>query len=111
MNPIKIFSEKICVRNRISYTGFINYTNNLTKLAKQHHGFISSESFIKEPFEYDSDIPIKVITISQWDSIYDWNNWHSSGSRRDVYNNYRDVIDTENFNLLFKKKNNDIFLL
>lgn len=111
MNRIKILSEKISVKNCLSYNKFVNYTNQLSEHAKQQPGFISSNTYFKEPLEM-AKLPINVITISEWKNMESWENWYNSDIRNEIYNDFKDTIKKEEYNLIFKKNNiNDIFLL
>ena len=111
MKRIKILSEKISIKNCLSYNKFINYTNKLSDHAKYQKGFISSNTYFKEPIVLKK-VPVNIITISEWDDIESWKNWYNSIIRKQIYNEFEDIIEKEEFNLIFKKNNiNDIFLL
>ena len=57
-------------------------------------------------------LPINVITISEWKNMESWENWYNSDIRNEIYNDFKDTIKKEEYNLIFKKNNiNDIFLL
>lgn len=111
---IKIISNKIAKDHLStgSRTSFIDYTNILSETAKNQTGFISSNSYWKNPLENHTDQKIEIISISEWKSIDDWNSWYNSESRQQINNKYSKIIDEEKFNVLLKKTpSDDIFLL
>ena len=111
MNRIKILSEKISIKNCFSSNKFINYTNQLSEHVKQQPGFISSNTYFKEPIEFEK-LPVNIITISEWENIESWKDWYNSNIRKEIYNEFKDTIKKEEFNLILKRNNiNDIFLL
>tara|TARA_Y100000589_G_C26881973_1_gene518379 strand:+ start:126 stop:473 length:348 start_codon:yes stop_codon:yes gene_type:complete len=111
---VKIISNKVAKGSLSdgSRTAFIDYTNVLSETAKTHKGFISSSSYWKNPIETSSNDKIEIVSISDWKSIQDWDDWYNSDSRKKINNKYQKIIDKENFNILLKKTPlDDIFLL
>jgi len=112
---IKIISNKIA-KDKLatgSRSSFIEYTNNLSDVARTQQGFISSTSYWKNPIDYNCfNQKIEIISISEWQSIQDWNKWYYSELRKNINNNYKNIINKEDFHLLLKKTSiDDIFLL
>ena len=77
---------------------------------------IAVEGFFKEnkllPDYNCFNQKIEIISISEWQSIQDWNKWYYSELRKNINNNYKNIINKEDFHLLLKKTSiDDIFLL
>ena len=111
---IKIISNKIAKESLTtgSRNNFIDYTNILSETAKNHSGFISSTSYWKNPLESYTDQNIEIVSISEWKSLQDWENWYNSENRKEINNKYNKIIKEEKFNVLLKKTHlDDIFLL
>ena len=81
---IKIISNKIAKEHLStgSRTLFIDYTNILSEISKTQPGFISSNSYWKNPLEYNTDQTIEITSISEWKSINDWKSWYNSELRQ-----------------------------
>lgn len=113
---IRIISKKITKSNNgfIPRTRFTEYTNSLSEFAKKSPGFVSSNSYWETQIE-STDNPeesIKIISISEWKTLNDWNKWYQSMEREKIHTQYKDIIDSETFFLLNKKApTDDIFLL
>ena len=88
---------------------------NLREQAKNHPGFISSSSYWKNTINFPNDeetCKLEIVSISNWKSIDDWNNWFNSQKRQKIRNSYDDIIENETFNLLNKRTvKDDTFLL
>ena len=111
MNLFKVISEKIAKREIITTVSFINYTNRLNQAAKQQPGFISSNSYFKEPFDNYSE-KITLITISEWETDTHWKHWYNCNDRRNIQHQFSNYIEHESFHRIFKKNLlKDIFLL
>jgi heme-degrading monooxygenase HmoA len=115
-NIVKIISKKIITQklNQPSYKFLDQYINSLNKSVKNQPGFIKSNSYWE--FETNNIITnsntIKTVCISEWKSTSDWNKWHTSKERLDIYNNYKILDKIENFSILKKRKSIDnVFLL
>lgn len=111
---IKIISNKIAKDSLStgSRNNFIDYTNILSEAAKNHSGFISSNSYWKNPLETYTEQKIEIVSISEWKSLQDWENWYNSEKRKEINNKYIKIIEEEKFNVLLKKTPlDDIFLL
>ena len=83
------------------------YMNNLTMEASKHPGYISSNShwefnpnFNKQNYSVIGNI----YTISDWKSQSHWNTWLNSGERKVIQSNFKDVIEHEEFTLLYVNK-------
>ena len=83
----------------------------MTEVASKSSGFISSKSFFSEDIDYIKNNNLKIVTISEWDSKQAWNNWFNSKERKSVSEEFTDINREEKFNVLFEKKDNDIFLM
>ena len=111
---VKIISNKVAKGSLTngSRTTFIDYTNVLSETAKTHKGFISSSSYWKNSLESSSSDKIEIVSISNWKSMQDWEDWYNSKSRKSINDKYQNIIEKENFNVLLKKSPlDDIFLL
>lgn len=111
MNKIKILSEKVLF-NSVYSQKFINYSNELTNIARNHEGFISSKSYFVDNLDphhkYDT---IKIITISQWETNKAWEKWKKSKDRKNVSESFKDLEKREEFKILYDRTINDVFLL
>ena len=110
MGTFKVISEKLIFNSFYSLKS-IRYSNKLTEIASNTSGFISSKSFFSEDFDSMKNDKIKIVTISEWDSKKSWNNWFNSKERKIVSKEFSDLKREEKFNVLFTKKDNDIFLM
>jgi len=110
MNSIKIIAEKYASKTCINASRFITYTNRLTEIAGKQEGFILSSSYLKEPIDFIEKNPLTIITISEWKHFSHWEDWENSKERKNIYEEYKDVIHKEEFNRIFNKRTNDIFL-
>uniref|UniRef100_A0A6C0AXZ6 ABM domain-containing protein n=1 Tax=viral metagenome TaxID=1070528 RepID=A0A6C0AXZ6_9ZZZZ len=111
MSKIRIFSEKI-LKNTYYTRNFINYSNELSEIAKKYKGFISSSSYFVDNIDLvDNTDTIKIITISEWKNVESWNSWKKSSNRKNISNQYTNLETSEKFNILYNRTNNDIFLL
>ena len=115
---IKILCKKIprlIVRNNNIVNSnlidsFYTYNSKLKEIAKTMPGYINSESY----FTYYNTIEKQeiVLTISEWNKYYDWDNWYNSNERMELKKEYDDIIDNEIISVLFKNsKEYDTFLL
>ena len=57
-----------------------NYSNLLTKKVQTYNGFQKSQSY----WDINNINNNKIITISNWDTIEDWNNWFNSNDRYNI---------------------------
>ena len=111
MSKIRIFSEKL-LKNTYYTRNFINYSNELSEIAKKHKGFISSTSyFVDNISEIKQLNTLKIITVSEWKNIESWDSWKKSNNRKNITNQYTNLETTEKFNILYDRTNNNIFLL
>ena len=113
---IRIISKKVTkvTSYGIPRNKFTEYTNSLSEAAKCSSGFVSSESYWATPVSYldNSHTSMKIVSISNWKSLKDWNNWYNSNKRKEINEKYSDIIESENFDILQKKApTDDIFLL
>ncbi len=112
MNYFKILSQKIASKEVLRTNRFINYTNCLSQAAKQQSGFISSNSYFKSNLSLDKSNNLTMITISEWNTSDDWEQWFLSSERQKISSQYQDIIEQEEFHRIFKRKEiEDIFLL
>jgi antibiotic biosynthesis monooxygenase (ABM) superfamily enzyme len=90
--------------------------NKLTQIAMKQPGYVGSNSYWEftdnHITKYNGKIQ-NIYTISDWNSQYSWNLWLNSQERKVIQNEYKDVIKTEEFNLLYvnKYKEDSTFLL
>ena len=114
-NTIKIISTKggkLTLNNVIPRLLMLEYTNSLTEKAKYQKGFVNSNSYWKNSLAFSHNINIELITISEWKTLEDWNNWYLSKERYEIYRKYSNIIAKEHFDYLTQKNiNDDIFLL
>jgi len=64
------------------------YSNLLTNEASTFSGFMKSQSY------WDLSNSDKIITMTKWDSIEDWDDWFGSENRKTI-NNQFDFLDIE----------------
>jgi len=112
MSKVRILSEKILLNNFYSHK-FINYSNSLTDVAKKNKGFISSKSYLVDNINLrkENETPVKIITISEWKNADAWNKWKNSKDRKNVTELFKDVERSEQFNILYNRIDNNMFLL
>lgn len=112
---ISLKSTKKIISHGVPRVRFSEYANNLGEQAKNHPGFISSSSYWKNTINFPNDeetCKLEIVSISNWKSIDDWNNWFNSQKRQKIRNSYDDIIENETFNLLNKRTiKDDTFLL
>tara|TARA_B100000989_G_C19414830_1_gene415979 strand:+ start:442 stop:780 length:339 start_codon:yes stop_codon:yes gene_type:complete len=112
MNRFKILSEKVASKELLRTNRFINYTNSLSQAAKQQPGFISSNSYFKGNLNNEEQNSLTMVTISEWTSSDDWEQWFQSSERKSISHQYQGIIKEERFHRIFKRKEiEDIFLL
>lgn len=100
---VRIICKKVSIEKYCSITPI--YVNHLSEVVKSQKGFIYSDSF----WGKKSNI---IYSMSDWDSLSDWERWFYSNTRKEIYENYRNSISYENYELFYKRKHkNDIFLL
>ena len=115
---IKILSLK-STKEVVSYgvprIRFSEYTNTLSEKARQHPGFVSSNSYWKNSIKFPEDketCSLEIVSISEWRSLDDWEDWYKSKSRQDICNLYKDIIGKESFDIMNKRSSTeDTFLL
>ena len=110
MSKIRIISEKILL-NKFYSNRFVEYSNRLTETARQHKGFLNSESYFLDNINTDFKDNIKILTISEWENKEYWDIWLKSNERSIISNEFKDVLKEEKFDRLFKRAVNNIFLL
>ena len=110
MKTFKIISEKIFFNN-LYYLKAIRYSNTLTECAQKSPGFISSKSYFSETMNLNKKENMKIITISDWENKESWDKWINSYERGQISKEFEDIKRKENFNRIFKKDVNDIFLM
>ena len=76
--------------------------NELYKAVKINKGFINAKSYIDIEQE-------NILTISDWSSKYEWDNWLDSNERHSTLNNYKYTSQITH-KVLYKLKD-EIFLL
>ncbi len=110
---LKIISKKILETGKqFPRIGLINYTNDLSQTARNQKGFKSSKSYWSVPVNDIKDKKVIIITISEWNSLNNWNDWYNSNERNNINTTYKDIINKESFSILKKKlENDDLFLL
>ena len=113
MSSVRVISKKITYCDIKSLNRFVKYSNLLNKEVQSKKGFKNSESYWEYKENGTKTMKENIIfTISEWDSITDWNNWLSSKDRTFIKKDYLDVIYSESFKILIKNKDrDDIFLL
>ena len=110
MIKVKIKKEKVLLNSFYSLK-FVNYSNKLTEVAKNHKGFISSNSYFSDDIDTLYKNNIKIITISEWKNKKCWNDWFNSKDRKIISDEFINIHKEEDFNILFKRSVNDTFLL
>ena len=112
---VRIMSNKTVFKKTSegSRSRFIEYTNSLSEIAKHQKGFIESQSYWNYPLNNsDYNKCYEIVTISDWKSIDDWNEWYDSNSRKKIHDRYKEIIHEEDFRVLLTKHvNDDLFLL
>lgn len=112
---ISLKSTKEVITYGVPRIRFSEYANSLAEQAKNHPGFISSNSYWKNTIQFPSEketCKLEIVSISNWRSIDDWNSWYNSHKRKNIRKLYDDIIDNETFNLLNKRSDkDDTFLL
>ena len=110
---ISIKKAKISLHQVIPRVRLLEYTNSLSDLAKNYPGFITTNSYWKNSLDYSKDnYNLELISISEWNTMNDWNNWFTSDDRYRIHMKYQNIIGREEFNILNKKEiNDDTFLL
>lgn len=109
MRGIRVIAKKVAKSGIIGFNDkiFINYINKLTLAAQKTNGFQNTRSYWEK--DYNN---IVAFSISDWDSEKDWNKWLNSKNRKNINNEHKNVILSEEFNVLIKSKNSDnTFLL
>ena len=115
---IKIISIKT-TKESLSYTlpriRLSEYANSLSETAKDHPGFISTDSYWKNKLKNPTitgNESLQVVSISEWESLRHWNQWLQSEERNKIHNQYKDIIQKESFSVLNKRSfSDDTFLL
>ena len=83
---ISLKSTKEVIAYGVPRIRFSEYANTLSEKAKNHPGFISTNSY--------------------------WNDWFESETRKKIKSSYTDIIGSESFNILNKRSpTDDTFLL
>ena len=111
---IKIICKKVPkVLNNTSYqlgliTKFYDYNYELTNCV-HIKGYIKSESYYNSDInEYKNNNIDSILTLSEWNSHFDWNNWFHSIERLNINKKYNHIIEKENIYIL---KRDNVFLL
>lgn len=131
MNNIKILISKTfkpnkidCANNFILSTPIIDhicqYSNLITTNASNSNGFIKSQSYWDlggNKIDDDNDDFLlnntnRIITLSEWESIEDWNKWFNSDIRININNKFHFLnITTETSHMYPKLLFKDVALL
>ena len=113
MIPIRVIVKKVSHCDINSIGRFARYSNILNQEVQTTKGFINSESF----WEYSNEQSKKtcenvIYTISEWNSITDWDNWLKSSQRQKLKTYYNDILHKETYKILIKNRDRlDTFLL
>ena len=79
-------TKTITTNTQLTYTPIIDsigkYSNALTHQAKKSKGYIHSQSY------WDLTNSNRIITLSYWDDINDWNNWQESENRKNIHTRF-----------------------
>ena len=102
INSTKIICKKIPkVLNNTSYQrdlihNFHLYNQELTKGVNKFIGFRSSESYYNSYVNdiHDNHIDC-ILTLSNWDKYYYWNNWYTSEERNEIKEKYSHILEDE----------------
>tara|TARA_B110000037_G_C17074218_1_gene487130 strand:+ start:200 stop:544 length:345 start_codon:yes stop_codon:yes gene_type:complete len=88
---------------------FYDYNNKLRENVESYKGYIKSESYYNSNlFNYkDTNIDM-ILTVSEWETNEDMNNWFISNIRNNIFNKYKNIIEKEEIYIIKKE---DIFLL
>ena len=101
--PIRIISRKIG-RNY----NLINYINALNDELIIYEGFIKTDKY----WEMNTKHTHSLFVITDWESKIARDRWFHSHERLNIFDKYKKDIQSEDFEFLVKKKdNNDMFLL
>jgi len=111
MTLIRVISTKTGLFRNCRDMIINNYVKVLTEKAKEQPGFIKSKHYY--PFESDSRSDYEnIYVISDWRSFNDWNNWKNSTDREIIHNDFKSIIDSEEFKILHETVHRkDTFLL
>lgn len=108
MTTIRII-VKHCLHS--SHINMNTKTNHLIKELNnaplQNVGFIKSCSYR----EFSKKDTPAIYTIYDWESYKSWKDWTKSSTIKQIKCRYSDIIKSENIHLLYKDKEEDIFLL
>jgi len=110
---LKSTKEVICYG--VPRIRFSEYANTLSEKARDHPGFISSESYWKHSVKFPEDeekCKLEIVSISNWKSADHWEDWFNSEERKKIRKSYYDIIEKESFDVMNKRSNqDDTFLL
>ncbi len=91
---------------------FISYLKYLTEEVEKSQGFIESENFWSHLGLGFGAQYTAAVTVSKWQTEKDWHNWFKSKERFNIHKNYKDVLESESFEILVKRNPpNDMPLL
>ena len=90
------------------FNKFCDYNDELTNTVNSINGFISSESFYKSDIDNIHIHNDLILTLSEWKSYRDWNDWFNSNIRYNIKKKYIESIENEQ---IFILKKNNLFLL
>ena len=105
MSWIKVIATKT-IKDPKCIDTFTRYINKLSKTASNAPGFIKSQSY------WENGSSLTLVSISDWTSQANWDQWLTSIERKCMSEDNRQYIQKEEFQILIKKrKPKDIFLL
>jgi len=109
MNVVKVITRKI-PKSSIANCTFIQFSNDLTQAASSHIGFLNSTSYWENVYLYNDNSSL--YTISDWESLHNWEHWESSQLRNDILKEYKMEFELCTHTILSKRmKINDLPLL
>ena len=113
MNYIKVISRKV-PKSSIMRSDFIDFSNRLTSAAYNQTGYIKSCSYwdVRNSLSTAYDNNFQLYTLSDWETIDDWENWLKSENRKNAHNISGNPVKEVEHIILYKKLPfNDTFLL
>lgn len=119
MNRISVLVRKIPNYNNSSIYHHVDYQRELVNTVVKSPGFIDIKNYViknikdeyNQYYEYNKNLD-KLVNITTWSNIDDWNNWYNSDERNKLKKKYNGVIKKEDV-IILENKNylEDFFLL
>ena len=81
---------KVLIKRRFK-EGYFNEINNMLK--KVRYGAMDQKGYISSETMWDHEDPFRVLVVSTWQSIEDWNNWKNSDLRKSNEEKFEECLD------------------